>query len=116
MAGPRRFELEDLLIRPGTYFNPQTEIMVVVDDTPEVDREIFDTEDLEGAEWVLISDDAPLDEVLRDEAIERFQTTYQGGDAHASDEDQEDDEDEEEQEHLQPDDEDEEEEEEEDLD
>lgn len=112
MAGPRRFELEDLLIRPGTYFNPQTEIMVVVDDTPEVDREIFDTEDLEGAEWVLISDDAPLDEALRDEAIERFQATYQAADAHASDEDREDDEDDE---RLEPD-EDEDEEEEEDLD
>jgi hypothetical protein len=105
VAGPRRFELEDLLIRPGTYFNPQTEIMVVVDDTPEVDREIFDSEDVEGAEWVLISDEAPLDEALRDEAIERFQATYQSGDAHASDEDHEDDEDEE---RLEPDEEDEE--------
>ena len=24
-------ELEDLLIRPGTYFNPQTEVVVVVE-------------------------------------------------------------------------------------
>lgn len=93
--------MEDLLIRPGTYFNPQTEIMVVVDDTPELDREIFDTEDLEGAEWVLISDDTPLDEALRDEAIERFQTTYQGGDARVSDDDREDEEDEDER--LEPD-------------
>lgn len=93
--------MEDLLIRPGTYFNPQTEIMVVVDDTPELDREIFDTEDLEGAEWVLISDDTPLDEALRDEAIERFQTTYQGGAARVSDDDREDEEDEDER--LEPD-------------
>ena len=32
MADPRRFELEDLVIRPGSYFNPQTEVLIVVDD------------------------------------------------------------------------------------
>ena len=31
MAGPRRFDLDDLLIRPGTYFNPETEVLLVVD-------------------------------------------------------------------------------------
>lgn len=95
--------MEDLLIRPGTYFNPQTEIMVVVDDTPELDRKIFDTEDLEGAEWVLISDDAPLDEALRDEAIERFQATYQSGDGHASADDGEDEDEADEEQRLEPD-------------
>lgn len=98
MADARRFELEDLLIRPGTYFNPQTEIMVVVDDSPELDREIFDAEALEGAEWVLISDESPLDEALRDELIERFQvSSHAGGGSAADDEpdEEEDDEDEE---------------------
>ena len=105
------------MIRPGTYFNPQTEILVVVDDTPEVDREIFDGEDHEGAEWVLISDETPLDETMRDEAIERFQATYQSAKAHASDDEDREDEDEaDEDEHLAPDeDEEEDEEEEEDL-
>jgi hypothetical protein len=27
-------ELDDLLNRPRTYFNPQTEILIVVDDPP----------------------------------------------------------------------------------
>ena len=28
MAEPRHYELDELLIRPGTYFNPQTEVLV----------------------------------------------------------------------------------------
>ena len=62
MTNARRFQLDEITIRPGTYFNPQTEIMIVVDDSPEVDHEIFETDDFEGDEWVLISEDAPLDE------------------------------------------------------
>lgn len=76
MAAARRFELEDLLIRPGTYFNPQTEVLLVVDDSPHVDSEIFDTSDQDDAEWVLISDESPMDEGRRDELLERFQATY----------------------------------------
>ena len=79
MADPRRFELEDLVVRPGTYFNPQTEVLVVVDDSPDVDSEIFDLEDYEGADWVLISDETPVDEHARDELIEAFQSTNQPG-------------------------------------
>jgi hypothetical protein len=80
MAEQRRFDLEDLLIRPGTYFNPQTEVMVVVDDSPSMDSEIFNMEEFEGADWVLVSDDLPLDEAQRDELLEGFQSTYHGGD------------------------------------
>ena len=40
MAEPRKFELEDLLVRPGTYFNPQTEVLIVVDDSPEMGAEV----------------------------------------------------------------------------
>ena len=79
MADPRRFELDELVNRPGTYFNPQTEVMVVVDDSPDVDSEIFDLEDYEGADWVLISDETPVDEQARDDLIESFQSTNQPG-------------------------------------
>jgi len=73
MADPRRVELEDLVNRPGTYFNPQTEVLIVVDDSPELDGEIFNMEEYEGADWVLISDETPVDENRRDELLETFQ-------------------------------------------
>jgi len=76
MAAARRFELDDLLIRPGTYFNPQTEVLLIVDDSPEVDREIFDMSDLDESEWILVSDESPVDEGRRDELLERFQATH----------------------------------------
>jgi|SRR5215212_4800206 len=108
MAEQRRFELEDLLIRPGTYFNPQTEVMVVVDDSPSMDSEIFNMEEFEGADWVLVSDDLPLDEPQRDELLEEFQSTYHGGDGRRalSDDGDDDDlgfEDEDEEDDLEPD-------------
>jgi hypothetical protein len=80
MADERKYELEDLLVRPGCYLNPQTEIMVVVDDSPSIDGEIFNLEEFEGADWVLISDEVPVDESRRDELLETFQATYHGGD------------------------------------
>ncbi len=73
MADGRKFELDELIIRPGTYFNPQTEVLMVVDDSPELDAEIFNLEQYEGAEWVLISDEVPVDEHRRDELLEGFQ-------------------------------------------
>lgn len=76
----RRFEIDELLVRPGTYFNPQTEVMIVVDDSPSMDQEIFNLEEFEGADWVLVSDDLPVDEAQRDEMLEEFQVTYHGGD------------------------------------
>jgi hypothetical protein len=79
MADPRVFELDDLLIRPGTYFNPQTEVLLVVDDSPELDAEIFNMEEFEGAEWVLIADDVPVNGDARDEMLERFQVHYHPG-------------------------------------
>jgi hypothetical protein len=78
MSNARRFPLDELTIRPGTYFNPQTEILIVVDDSPEVDHEIFNMDEFDGAEWVLISEDSPLDERKRDELVDHFQVTYQG--------------------------------------
>jgi hypothetical protein len=93
MADPRIVELDELANRPGTYFNPQTEVLVIVDDSPELDAEIFNMEEFEGAEWVLISDDTPVDENRRDELLERFQVGAEAGHlANAGDEDAEEDE------------------------
>lgn len=106
MADQRRFELDELLIRPGTYFNPQTEVMVVVDDSPSMDAEIFNMEEFEGADWVLIADDLPLDEAQRDELLEKFQITHHGGDGRAVVSDDDDDldlDDDDEEDDLEPD-------------
>jgi hypothetical protein len=105
MADQRRYELDELTNRPGTYFNPQTEVLLVVDDSPDVDHEIFDMKQFEGAEWVLISDETPLDEHRRDELIEHFQVTYHPGSASSVDGDHaEDEEDDDEDEELEADD------------
>src|SRR5438874_6007771 len=77
MPDGRRYEPDELLNRPGTYFNPQTEVLVVVDDSPELDAEIFNMEEFEGADRVLISEEVPIDEISRDELLERFQVRYQ---------------------------------------
>jgi hypothetical protein len=79
MANPRQFDLEDIVNRPGMYFNPQTEVLVVVDDSPEVDTEIFNLENFEGADWVLISDELPVDENARDELMQAFQVRHGAG-------------------------------------
>jgi hypothetical protein len=79
MADLRTVELDELANRPGTYFNPQTEIVIVVDDSPDVDAEIFTTEAAEGADWVLISDEVPVDENRRDELLEAFQVHLHAG-------------------------------------
>ncbi len=98
MADPRRLELDDLLVRPGTYFHPQTEVLLVIDDTAVLDAEMFDVDDHEVAEWVIVSDEVPVDEHKRDELIEAFQHQYAEGGV-SSDDDVEDVEDE-----LEPDD------------
>jgi hypothetical protein len=90
MADPRQFELDELVNRPGTYFNPQTEVLVVVDDSPQLDSEIFNMEEYEGADWVLISDEVPIEEHTRDELLERFQIHYHAGAAEDEDDETED--------------------------
>ena len=75
----RIVDVEDMLLRPGTYFNPQTEIVVVVDDSSSIDQEIFNMEAYEGAEWVRVSDEVPVDEEQRDRLLEQFQTHYHPG-------------------------------------
>jgi hypothetical protein len=81
VANPRQFDIEDLINRPGTYFNPQTEVVIVVDDSPDLATEIFNMEEFEGADWVLISDEVPIDEQTRDELMEAFQVRHGAGDA-----------------------------------
>jgi hypothetical protein len=83
MATEPEFEVEDhivevdeLLVRPGTYFNPQTEVLVVVDDSASIDQTIFNMEAYEGAEWVHISDEVPVDEERRDALLLDFQTHF----------------------------------------
>jgi len=58
MAGAEEnlYEVEQLLVQPGTYFNPQTEVVVVVDDSASIDQE-------DG----------------RDRLLETFQTRYHPG-------------------------------------
>jgi hypothetical protein len=96
MTNARRFQLDEITLRPGTYFNPQTEIMIVVDDSPEVDHEIFESSDFDGDEWVLIAEEAPLDEPKRDELVERFQLSHGAGGELPPEDDEPDDEEEEE--------------------
>ena len=75
MAGAEEnlYEVEQMLVQPGTYFNPQTEVVVVVDDSTSLDQEVFNMEEYEGADWVRLSDEVPVDEDGRDRVLEAFQ-------------------------------------------
>jgi hypothetical protein len=73
------YEVDELLMQPGTYFNPQTEVLVVVDDSTSLDQEVFNMEEYEGADWVRVSDEVPIDEDRRDRVLEDFQTHYHPG-------------------------------------
>jgi hypothetical protein len=78
-AKSRVMELEELADVPGIYFNPQTEVVVIVDDSASIDQEVFNMEAFEGADWVRISDEVPVDEEKRDKLLEEFQTHYHPG-------------------------------------
>lgn len=74
------YEVDEMLNQPGTYFNPQTEVVVIVDDSAAPDQEVFNNlEGIEGADWVRVSDDVPVDEDGRDRALETFEASNQGG-------------------------------------
>jgi hypothetical protein len=75
----RIVELDELLVRPGTYFNPQTEVVVIVDDSASIDQEVFNMEAYEGADWVRITDEVPVDSDALDTALQEFQTSYHAG-------------------------------------
>src|SRR4051794_23027778 len=89
MPALRRFELDELLVRPGSYYTPDTGILLVVDDSAAVDADVFEEEGGGDSEWVLLADDVPVDEQARDELIERFEVRHHGGarGAGAADED-----------------------------
>jgi hypothetical protein len=72
----RRFELEDLVLRPGTYVHPETEMIIVVDDSSDIGSEVFEGAEIEDGEWVLVSDETPVDEHRRDELVHDFQARY----------------------------------------
>lgn len=106
MAGSAEnlYEVEEMLNQPGTYFNPQTEVVVIVDDSAAVDQEVFDNlEGHEGSEWVRVSDDVPVDEEGRDRALEVFETSSQGDSLGADALEESDDDFEEEEERPEPD-------------
>jgi len=71
MARLRRFDLDELATRPGTYFNPETEILIVVDDSAHPGAEL--AEDSDQEEWILVGDEVPLDDARRDELLERLE-------------------------------------------
>jgi hypothetical protein len=71
MARLRRFDLDELSARPGTYFNPETEILIVVDDSAHPGAELADETD--DGEWILVGDEVPLDDARRDELLERLE-------------------------------------------
>jgi len=73
MARLRRFDLDELSARPGTYFNPETEILLVVDDSAHPGAELADEDD-EG-DWILVGDEVPLDDARRDELLERLEVS-----------------------------------------
>jgi hypothetical protein len=78
-ADDNLYEVQELLVQPGVYFNPQTEVLVVVDDSVSIDQEVFNMERYEGAEWVRLSDETPIDEDGRDRILQAFQTHYHPG-------------------------------------
>src|SRR5215207_8363811 len=95
MPALRRFDVDELLTRPGTYFNPETEIVLIVDDSAHVDLELLGDEEDDAAEWILLGDDPAIDEHKRDELVESFETRRARNSAPEDpDEDEPDDEDE----------------------
>lgn len=89
-ADDRIFEIAQVPDAPGTYFNPKTEVLIVVDDSTSVDQGAFEGP-YARAEWVRISDEVPIDESARDEALESFETEFHPGASHAPVADEDDD-------------------------
>ncbi|MFM8792875.1 MAG: hypothetical protein ACKOFX_10485 [Solirubrobacterales bacterium] len=73
------YELEELAEQPGIYFNPRTEVVIAVDDSASVDQEAFDPARLGDADWIRISEEVPIDEQARDEALVEFQAEFHAG-------------------------------------
>lgn len=71
-----RFQLEELADQPGFYFNPQTEVAIIVDDSVAMDPEGVPEVD-EESPWVRISEEAPIDEQRRDELLEELRGRHE---------------------------------------
>ncbi len=71
MARLRRFDLDELAARPGTYFYPETEILIVVADATHPGAELV--EETDEGDWILVGDDIPLDDARRDEMLEALE-------------------------------------------
>ena len=76
MADVRRYELEELSNRPGTYYNPTTEMVIVVDDSTAIETGLVEEDDEQA--WVLLGDEPAVDEHKRDLLIEDFETRSVG--------------------------------------
>jgi hypothetical protein len=83
MADVRRYELDDLVTRPGLYFNPDTEMLLTVDDGASIDTEVID--EASGGDWIRVSDELPVDETRRDELVESFAAGLADGGLDAGD-------------------------------
>lgn len=70
------FDGEELLLHPGTYFNPQTEVVVIVDDSASIDQGVLSVADQEGDGWIRLSEATPVDEQALEETLQEFQTRY----------------------------------------
>jgi hypothetical protein len=90
MANVRRFDLEDLVLRPGTYYNPSTEVVLVIDDSTAIETGLIEESD--DAEWILLGDEPAIDEHKRDEIVEAFETRGVGTGPESDDEEVEDEE------------------------
>ena len=90
MARVRRFDIEDLVLRPGTYYNPTTEVVLVIDDSTAIETGLIEESD--DAEWVLLGDEPAIDEHKRDEIVEAFETRGVGTGPESDDEEVEDEE------------------------
>lgn len=66
------FDLEEIAEQPGTYYNPRTEVTVVVDDSGSVDQTAF-PESTDGADWIRVSEEPAIDEQFRDELLEQYE-------------------------------------------
>lgn len=75
-SSDRIYELDQLANQPGTYFNPQTEVVLIVDDSVSVDQDVFDGGDFADAEWIRVADEVPVDEGALAEALESFSSSH----------------------------------------
>lgn len=75
-SGP--LELEEIAEQPGTYYNPRTEMTLVVDDSGSIDQAVLPPAG-EGADWVRVSEEPAIDEQLRDEVLDRFESGIRSG-------------------------------------